>query len=114
MSNKYYKNTKLENEIYGKIDDKIDDEVSEQDETLIDTSSSDEHNDCVPGVVVKCHKLNIREAPNMDSNSLCVVNAGTELTVDVSTSTDEWYHVNTDTGLSGYCVRQFVETKTMR
>lgn len=106
MSNKHYKNTNLEND--------IDEKVSEQNETLVETPKSDEHNDCVLGVVVKCNKLNIREAPNTNANSLCVVNAGTELMVDTKVSTDEWCHVYTSAGLSGYCVRRFVETEAMR
>lgn len=63
----------------------------------------------VTGVVVDCAKLNIRVAPNATATVACVLNAASEIEIDVTKSTDEWFHVCTAAGIEGYCMRKFVE-----
>ena len=60
------------------------------------------------GIVDGCFKLNIRKEPNANSQIVCEVNNGSELSVDVATATDEWYHVITAAGIEGFCMKKFV------
>lgn len=62
----------------------------------------------VTGTVVNCAKLNVREKPDVTSASLCVLNAASELEVNVNESTPEWFRVITATGVEGYCMRKFI------
>ncbi len=63
----------------------------------------------VEGVVANCSKLNVREAPDIESNILCVLDLMSEIEIDVSKSTKDWVHVCTATGVEGYCMRQYVD-----
>lgn len=63
----------------------------------------------VTGVIVKCGRLNVRSNPNATANVLCVLNAGSEVAINVEKSTDEWFNVCTATGVEGYCMREFVD-----
>lgn len=63
----------------------------------------------VTGIVVDCSKLNVRVAPNTTATVACVLNAASEIEIDVAKSTDEWFHVCTAAGIEGYCMRKFVK-----
>ena len=63
----------------------------------------------VIGVVSNCNKLNVREnAQKKVDNVLCIVEVGDELVIDKKKSTNAWYFVTTATGVSGYCMKEFV------
>jgi SH3-like domain-containing protein len=63
----------------------------------------------VPGIVVDCAKLNIRVAPQATADIVCVINAASEIEINIAESTDEWFHICTATGVEGYCMRKFVK-----
>lgn len=63
------------------------------------------------GMVIDCVKLNIRERPRKSADVTCVVVTGTELEIDMSQSTAEWYSVCTATGVKGYCMKSFISVK---
>lgn len=65
----------------------------------------------VSGVVVNCAKLNIREEPNTDAAVVCVVDVMSEIKIDVTNSSNEWFKVCTATGIEGYCMRKFVDAR---
>lgn len=65
----------------------------------------------VYGIVFDCENLNIRKAPNIKAEVVCRVAVGTELMIDESESTDEWYRVYTNAGLDGYSMKKFVTLK---
>lgn len=62
----------------------------------------------VEGVVVNCAKLNVREHPSVDAEVVSVLNVQSEMQINVSKSTEEWFHVCTATGIEGYCMRKYV------
>lgn len=62
----------------------------------------------VYGLVVNCDRLNVREAPNIDADVVCVIKALTEVEIDESESTDEFYKIYLSSGLEGYCMRKFI------
>ena len=63
----------------------------------------------VEGVVVNCSKLNVRAQPSINAEIVCVLDAMSEIEIDVAKSTAEWFHVCTATGVEGYCMRKFVD-----
>lgn len=60
------------------------------------------------GVVENCNKLNVREKPSLDSTIICEINSQTELMIDESKSTDDFYKVLTVSGLEGFCMKKFI------
>lgn len=63
----------------------------------------------VEGTVVNCAKLNVRNKPSLDGDVVCVLNATSEINIDVAKSTREWFYVCTATGVEGYCMKKFIE-----
>lgn len=63
----------------------------------------------VTGVVDDCCKLNVRVAPVIDADVVCVLEAKTEVEINVNNSTDDWFRICTPAGIEGYCMRKFVK-----
>lgn len=63
----------------------------------------------IEGVVVNCAKLNVRAKPSITGEVLCVLNASSEIEINIDKSTSDWFSICTATGVEGYCMRQFVE-----
>jgi len=59
------------------------------------------------GVVTDCLKLNIRE----NSGIVTVVTCLTELKIDPTMSTGDWYAVCTASGIEGFCMKKFVAVR---
>lgn len=59
----------------------------------------------VSGVVVDCVKLNIRSKPSSDADIVSTIVSGTNVTIDTSKNTDEWYYIYTADGVTGYCLK---------
>lgn len=62
----------------------------------------------VTGVVANCTKLNVRAKAAADAAVVCVINAGTEVTINIKKSKEEWFKVKTVAGVEGYCMRKFI------
>ena len=62
----------------------------------------------VTGQVVNCAKLNVRANPSAGADVVCVLDAASEIEINVEKSTSEWFNVCTATGVEGYCMRKFV------
>lgn len=65
----------------------------------------------VNGVVVNCAKLNIREEPDAHADVVCVLDAMSEIVIDANKSDNVWLKVCTASGISGYCMRKFVDAR---
>lgn len=63
----------------------------------------------VPGVVVDCAKLNVREEPSIDADVVCVLDVMSEIKIDATKSNNEWFKICTANGVEGYCMRKFVD-----
>ena len=63
----------------------------------------------VDGVVTNCAKLNVRAEPSTEADVVCVLDAMSEIKIDVTKSDAEWFKVCTVTGVEGYCMRKFVD-----
>ena len=62
----------------------------------------------IVGFVSNCAKLNIRNKPSLDAKIVQVVNVKDHLAINLDKSTDEWFHVVTDIGTEGFCMKKFV------
>lgn len=65
----------------------------------------------ITGIVSGCKKLNIRKKPSKAAEVKTEANANTKLEIDMEKSTDEWYKVRTESGVSGFCMKKFVTIK---
>ena len=66
------------------------------------------------GIVSGCIKLRVRKEANAESDVYGTIEKGTELTVSITHSTEEFYKVNTiinDELVSGYCMKKFITLK---
>ena len=66
----------------------------------------------VTGIVYDCVQLNLRSEPKRDErndNVIIRLIAGASVTINEELSTDEFYKVTTETGLEGYCMKQFIK-----
>lgn len=64
------------------------------------------------GIVANCEKLNLRRSPLKDSDGANVITEllpGVAVVIDEDESTPNFYKVTTETGLDGYCMKQFIE-----
>ena len=123
MSNKNFKNqnrrnynqyaNKEETTPVEEIEESIDttemvkeNEVVTEETEVIEDKTPDEIPKPVYGVV-NCSKLNIRRGPSIDTTSLCIVEGGSKL--DIEQFNEEWFKVLTEDGISGYCMREFID-----
>lgn len=65
----------------------------------------------IKGTVIGCAKLNVREQMNTNSTVLCVLPASSEVRVVANEKHDEWYHVFTETGVEGYCMKKYISVE---
>lgn len=63
----------------------------------------------VTGTVVNCAKLNVRAEANATAEVVCVLNAASEIEINVNKSNAEWFSVCTATGVEGFCMRKFIQ-----
>ena len=83
----------------------------DENEEDIEKSANDE---IVDAVVTGCNKLYVREEPSKESKHLCIIENGTELTVNLTESTDTFYKVHGvlgETLIAGYCMKEFISIK---
>ena len=76
-------------------------------ESDINIVANDETSELI-GYVTDCVKLNVREAASKDSNVLCEIILNSKVIVDEENSTDDFYKVTTETGVEGYCMKQYI------
>ena len=56
---------------------------------------------------VNCSKLNVRKEPSIHSTPLCIIEHGTRM--EISEFDGEWAKILTPDGVSGYCMRKFID-----
>lgn len=60
------------------------------------------------GVVTNCMRLRVREKPDRNAAMICAIETLTKVVIDEDESTDEWYKVYLENGISGYCMKKFI------
>ena len=110
MSNKkLYMGYDEETKSLADITEEVEEEIAEVNESEeVTKESAKEADSTVVGYVSGCLKLNIREEGYPGANVVCVVPEKTALLIEVAESNDEWYKVYTETGMEGFCMKQYV------
>lgn len=73
--------------------------------------SQESANETKYGVVADCENLNVREAPNPDATVVKIIDKDSEVMIDESESTDDFYKVCTASGVEGFCMKQFIAVR---
>lgn len=63
------------------------------------------------GVVVNCFRVRVREQPKPDGKVLCEIDCLTNVMVDLKESTEKFYKIFTDSGIDGFCVKDYIALK---
>ena len=106
MSNKkLYMGYDEETKSLADVTKEVEEEIAKVNESEEATKEADS---TVVGYVSGCLKLNIREEGYPGANVVCVVPEKTALLIEVAESNDEWYKVYTETGMEGFCMKQYV------
>lgn len=62
----------------------------------------------VIGLVSNCANLRVRKEPNDKAEVLGVIPVDTEVMIEEDELTSEFYKILTDSGLEGFCMKQFI------
>ena len=110
MSNKkLYMGYDEETKSLADVTEEVEEEIAEVNESEeVTKEATKEADSTVVGYVSGCLKLNIREEGYPGANVVCVVPEKTALLIEVAESNDEWYKVYTETGMEGFCMKQYV------
>ena len=101
MSRRNYYTTEIDSEDNIEVTD-----VTEE----IEESISDINT--ITGIVIDCKILRVRNAPGLDSDIICEIEAGSIVEIDEVNSTEEFYKVCTETGIDGYCMKKFIKVES--
>lgn len=63
------------------------------------------------GIVSDCNKLRVRAAASTNADVLCEIESGSEVTIDKTKSTKDFYAVCTSAGVEGFCMKKFITIK---
>lgn len=61
--------------------------------------------------IVNCLRLHIHSEPNLDSEIVCKIRYLTEVEIDNSKSTKDFYKIYTAVGAEGYCQSEYITIK---
>ena len=91
------------------VTEEVEEEIAEVNESEeVTKEATKEADSTVVGYVSGCLKLNIREEGYPGANVVCVVPEKTALLIEIAESNDKWYKVYTETGMEGFCMKQYV------
>ena len=76
-------------------------------EAIEDVTEVEEKSTEVAFGKVNCSKLNVRKEPSIHSTPLCIIEHGTRM--EISEFNGEWVKILTSDGVSGYCMREFID-----
>ena len=82
-------------------------EQEEINEMVESVEEVNEQSEPMFGLVI-CKMLNVREAPDTEADVLTVLHKDSEVMIDMNQSTDEFYSVCTETGVEGFCMKEFI------
>lgn len=85
-------------------------------DTVIDEVVEEVINEVVykNAIVTGCVKLNVRKEPSKNAEIVCVLEEFTEVTVEETLPTDEFYKISTSVNgvlVEGYCMKKFINIK---
>lgn len=63
------------------------------------------------GIVTNCSRLNVRKRPHRSSEVLTILDEDDIVEITMYESTRNWYYVTTESGVVGYCMKDFIVLK---
>lgn len=78
-------------------------------EAIVPSIDNNVESNEVIGKISGFEKLYVRKEASKDSEPVGIVTDKDDLSIDVASSTDDFYKVITSNGLEGYCVKEFVK-----
>lgn len=64
------------------------------------------------GVVSNCASLRVRKDPSVKSNNIIsVIDANTEVEINLDESKESWYKITTKGGVTGFCMKDYITVK---
>ena len=60
------------------------------------------------GIVTDCLYLNVRKRPDINADVAAVIDALTQVVVDLDASTEDFYKVTTSDGIDGFCMKKYI------
>ena len=88
-----------------KIVEQIEEVVVEPEEK---TEEAVESEPVVKGKVTDCIKLNVRKGALITSDVREVIEEGAIVEINEKRSTDDWYSVCTESGIKGFCMKEYI------
>jgi len=100
-------------EIVEQVEDTAEEQIEETVEGVeeVEEVSLEDAVETVIGIVSDCKKLNVRKLPSPDADKVTVVEEGTPLMLDLDNSTGNYYKVYTESGVEGYCLKEYVAVR---
>lgn len=97
----------VEEEVVETVEETIEPEVVETVEETIEPEVPAEPT-IKTGIVSNCIKLNVRKEPTPLSTPVAVIDAGTEVEVNMDESTVTFFKVVTANGVEGFCMNKYI------
>lgn len=60
------------------------------------------------GIITDCLYLNVRKLPDINADVAVVIDALTQVVVDLDASTEDFYKVATSDGIEGFCMKKYI------
>ena len=94
-------------EVIEPAEETVEEIIEPAEETIEEVTEVEENPTEVAFGKVNCSKLNVRKEPSIHSNPLCIIEHGTRM--EISEFDGEWVKILTPDGVSGYCMRKFID-----
>jgi uncharacterized protein YgiM (DUF1202 family) len=92
------------------VEAELPEETQEVDELEITEEQPKEETVSV-GFVDNCDRLNVRTQPDKNAQVLTIIVRNMAVQVNIEDSTDLFYKVKTQSGLTGFCVKEYITIK---
>ena len=94
-------------EVIEPVEETVEEVIEPVEETIEEVTEVEENPTEVAFGKVNCSKLNVRKEPSINSVPLCIIEHGTRM--ELSEFNGEWVKILTPDGVSGYCMRKFID-----
>ena len=94
-------------EVIEPVEETVEEVIEPVEETVEKVTEVEENPTEVAFGKVNCSKLNVRKEPSINSVPLCIIELGTRM--EISELNGEWVKILTPDGVSGYCMRKFID-----
>lgn len=84
---------------------------AEEHKTAGDTTPKDPEPEIVIGIVSNCPRLRVRKTPSPNAPVLTEIVKGSEVVIDESKSTGYFYAVVTESGVEGFCMKEYIQVR---